>query len=307
MKTSLTALALFMALTCTSQIKDWYGVDLSRFGYKRSSIKFENRPVDEFYNYPLSTGNFGVTEARGASFELSVDLYKKHFYFNLDGSSFLDIGATLFQFDDSKQRWWDNDEYQVLRSDILPIRMAFGSNIGKYVNVYAGGQWALTAYGLTYKENSQPFENTRVGGSTYGFGGHVVVGYKFLNFRYSYMKNWMSQAQLFKGNSITNEAVLSLGGADAGVFLKLTHVYATSDAGFLPIDRTELFNNEYDNAEYAWQSSQHVTQFQGSIGIYAAGLFSGISKAGSTVISETERGVAKQRREERRRKIEWKE
>ncbi|MFK7758078.1 MAG: hypothetical protein AB8B53_14210 [Flavobacteriales bacterium] len=128
-----------------------------------------------------------------------------------------------------------------------------------------------------------------------------------MNLRYSYMYNWQSQAREFKGNSITNEVVLSMGMAQVGMFLKFAHIYSTTNGGYLPIDRTELFNSEYENADYSWQSSHYATQFQFSVGIYGAGLFSGISKAGTKTISETERGVAKERREDRKRKIIYKE
>lgn len=80
-------------------------------------------------------------------------------------------------------------------------------------------------------------------------------------------------------------------------------------AGFLPDDRSKLFRSSYGDPvkDYSWQSSHFATQFQFSIGIYGAGLFSGISKVGTRAIFETEQGTAKERREEKRRRVEYKD
>ena len=301
MKKLFLLIALYTPLIGFSQIADWYKVDLSRLGYKHTTFHFENYPLNN--TDPSVTS---ITEIKGGSFELSADIYTKNLYFTIDGSTFLDVGATLFQFDKSKQRWFDNDDYFVLRSDILPIRLAFGTNIGKYVGIYAGGQYALSSVGLQYKNNASPYRDTRIGGNTYGVGGHLVAAYKFVNLRYSYMYNWQSQAGLFKGNGISNELVLSLGWSNVGLYTKFYHVYQTTRGGYLPDDRTKLFAGKYENAPSSWQSSHFATQFQFSIGIYAAGLFSGVSKIGSKAIFETEQGTAKERRDEKRRKVEYK-
>ncbi len=305
MKTILSLLLMFVSFTGTSQIADWYKVDLSRIGYKHTTLTFENVPLSLSNNNGSSP--FGQTEIKGGSFEFSADIYAKHVYFSIDGSSFLDIGATLFQFDRTKQRWFDNDEYFVLRSDILPMRLAFGSNIGKYAALYVGGQYSLSSVGLSYKSNTAAYRDTRIGGHTYGVGGHLVAAVKFVNVRYSYMYNWQSQAKVFKGIGINNELVVSAGFANVGLFLKFAHFYNTTNAGYLPEDRTKLFANKYEGADYEWQSSHYATQFQFSVGIYSAGLFSGISKIGTRALSETEKGVAKERREEKKRKVIYKD
>jgi hypothetical protein len=294
---------LFHHLLIFSQLEDWYGVDMSRLGYKQTTFTFENYPI----GFNPTSPDENATIIKGGSFELSVDYYKKHVYFNTDLSSFLDVGVTLFQFDKSKQRWFDNDEYSVLRSDILPTRLAFGSTIGKYFGVYAGGQYSLSSIGLDYKSANSKLRDTRFGGHTYGVGGHFVAAYRSLHARYSYMYNWQSQGGYFKGNAIINEFVLSFGFADVGLFAKFTHIYGMSNGGFLPVDRTQLFLSDYDGEDFSWQSSQFATQFQFSIGIYATGLFSGVAKAGTRTLRDTETGVAKERREERRRKVEYKD
>lgn len=122
------------------------------------------------------------------------------------------------------------------------------------------------------------------------------------------MYNWQSQGGgIFKGNGITNEFVLSFGFADIGLFTKFTHIYGMSNGGFLPVDRTRLFGSDYESADFSWQSSHYATQFQFSIGIYSAGLFSGVAKAGTKTLRDVEIGVANERREEKRRKIEYKD
>lgn len=304
MKKLLVLGVLSIQLNIHAQIADWYKVDISRIGYKHTTFNFENYP-----NSISADSTFSLTKIKGGSIELSADIYTKHMYFSLDGSSILDVGVTLFQFNKSKQRWWNNDEYYVLRSDILPIRLAFGSNIGKYVGIYAGGQYSLSSVGLEYKSNSGNYRDTRIGGNTYGFGGHLVGAYKFFNVRYSYMYNWQSQAKQFKGNGVTNELVVSFGFAQVGLFAKFTHMYNMSKGGYLPKDRSKLFAGSINpgGANYAWQSSHYATQFQFSIGIYGAGLFSGVMKAGTGAVLETEQGLAKERREDKRRKIEYKE
>lgn len=304
MKNVFLAVALFAHSMVFSQLEDWYGVDLSRLGYKNTTFTFENFPIGTNPVEPSEPENV----INGGSFELSVDFYKKHVYFSTDLSTLLDVGFTLFQFDKSKQRWFDNDEYFVLRSDILPTRLAFGSTFGKYFGIYLGGQYSLSSIGLEYKSNNSSLRNTRFGGHTYGAGGHFVAAYRFFNARYSYMYNWQSQGGgIFKGNGITNEFVLSFGFADIGLFTKFTHIYGMSNGGFLPVDRTRLFGSDYESADFSWQSSHYATQFQFSIGIYSAGLFSGVAKAGTKTLRDVEIGVANERREEKRRKIEYKD
>jgi hypothetical protein len=300
---------LFLSVFCfqfsgSAQIADWYKVDLSRLGYKHTKFVFEEYPSSPYSALPITK-----LEVKGGSIELSADIYTKHVYFGIDGSSILDVGVTLFQFNKSKQRWWSNDDYYVLRSDILPVRLAFGSNIGKYVGLYAGGQYSLSSVGLNYRSNNSDYRDTRISGNTYGFGGHLVAAYKLINVRYSYMYNWQAQAKRFKGNAIMNELVISIGNAQVGGFAKFTHLFNVSREGYLPKDRTKLFASSYPDGgkDFSWQSSQYATQFQFSVGIYAAGLFSGVTKAGSNALLETEQGLAKERRDDKRRKIEYKE
>lgn len=303
MKKVILIFSLLFQVTAFAQLEDWYKVDLSRIGYKNTTFTFENLAITA---NGVETGEFSQIKINGGSFELSSDIFTKYMYFSIDMSTFLDVGLTLFQFDKSKQRWWNNDEYFVLRSDVLPVRLAFGHTIGKYVGFYVGGQYSLSSVGIQYKNNI-PLRDTYIGGHTYGAGGHVVSAYKYFHARYSYMYNWQSRGGYFTGNGITNEFVLSVGYADFGVFTKFTHIYNMNNGGYLPKDRTRLFKSGNEGQDFTWQSAHFATQFQFSIGIYAAGLLSGVTKAGTETISKTEKGLAKERREEKRRKVEYKD
>lgn len=308
----LLIILLLTPLISFTQISDWYKVDLSRIGYKHNTYTFEEVPtVFNNGNYP-DVGNFKNTVAKGGSFELSVDLITKHVYFNLDAGSLLDMGATLFQFKD-KERWFNNKQYYVDFIDLIPMRLAFGSNITPYLGVYLGGQYSYTTLGIRYKG---PIENdgvkisahdVRMGGNTYGFGGHVVGAFSAFNLRYSYMYNWTSQASTFQGNRIDNEIVLSFGFSILGVFVKYRHSYNVSNAGYLPTDRSHIFKKDYETGERSYQSSQIATKSDISVGIYATGIFSGVTKGASKALTDVERGLEQERREDKKRKIEWKE
>lgn len=80
-----------------------------------------------------------------------------------------------------------------------------------------------------------------------------------------------------------------------------------SNSRLLPIDRTGIEKSEHEFAQRSWQPVLYAKQFQVNFGIYGIGLFSGISKAETKVISETEAGVAKERREKKKRTIEYKD
>ncbi|PWH86878.1 hypothetical protein [Brumimicrobium oceani] len=288
-----------------TQISDWYKVDLSRLGYKHNSYNFELIPGKS--NTSNHNENFNVLNVKGGSSELSVDIFTRHMFFSLDGSSILDVGITLFQFKE-KERWWDNNDYYVLFSDILPVKLAFGTNISKYFGVYLGGQYSLSSLGIDFK-NTEKFsaEKLRMGGNAYGVGGHIIGAYSLFNLRYSYTYDWTSQGGYFTGNRINNEIVLSIGFAKVGLFLKYKHSYNMANAGYLPVDRSKLFKSKYENEEFKWQSAQFATKSEFSVGIYGAGLFSKINKIGAQAVGDVEKGLLKERQQDKRRRIEYKE
>lgn len=298
---------VFSPFISVSQISDWYRVDLSRIGYKHNSYNFELIPSNKNEQGEFNAEKFDLLNVKGGSIEFSVDIFTKHMFFSLDGSSILDVGVTLFQFKD-KERWWDNNDYSVLFSDILPVKLAFGTNITKYFGVYVGGQYSLASLGIDFK-NSKKYsaESLRMGGNAYGVGGHIIGAYSFFNVRYSYTYDWTSQGGFFTGNRINNEIVLSFGFAKVGMFAKYKHSYNMSNAGYLPINRTRLFKSKYEGADFKWQSAQFATKSEFSIGIYGAGLFSQINKMGARAVGDVEKGLIKERQDDKRRRIEYKD
>lgn len=303
---NLIVILLLLPFVSIAQIEDWYRVDISRVGYKHNNFSFERPVYFENNNTYDGSGEFESFGLKGGSFEFSVDFYTKHMYFSLDASTILDVGVTLFQFK-KKERWWNNNEYAVLNDDIFPVRLAFGTNISKYFGVYVGGQYSLTSLGITSKGGSAQPMSIRMGGNAYGVGGHVVGAYSNFNLRYSYTYDWTSQGGHFKGNRINNEIVLSFGFATVGLFLKYKHSFNMSKAGYLPDNRTKLFKSKYEGADFSWQSSQYAVKSEFSIGIYAVGLFYGISNLATLSVGETEKGVARERQEDKRRRVEYKD
>lgn len=297
---------ILMPFISIAQISDWYKVDLSRLGYKHNFYNFELIPASKNNANEFNSRSFESMKVKGGSFELSADIFTKYVYFNIEASTLLDVGVTLFQFK-KKERWWNNNEYTVVFSDILPVKLAFGRNITEYFGVYIGGQYALTNIGIDFKGTEFKGRNLLMGGNAYGIGGHIIGAYSLFNVRYSYTYDWTSQGGYFQGNRINNEIVLSFGFDKVGMFAKFKHSFNMSKAGYLPVDRSKLFKSKYENADFEWQSAQYATKSEFSIGIYATGLFSGISKLGAKAIGETEKGLMKERQEDKKRKVIYKE
>lgn len=282
-----------------AQVKDWYGSDLSRLGYKASTFEFENAPngfASQWKSEP-------TRKIKGGSFELSSDIYGKHMYFGLDGSFLLDVGATLFMFK-PKERWWDNKEFRMDRSELIPTRLAFGANISPYFSIYAGGQFQYSTLAIKYRDNPDNRRDVYIGGNQRGFGIHAVGAYRFLHLRYSYMYDWIRAAKTYEGLAITNEVVLSFGPAKLGGFLKLTHTHKMMKGGYLPDDRTAIKKSSLSDT-YNMLPAEYANQFTVSVGIFAAGLFSGVTHAMSKGIGEVEQGLRNERNEDKKRKIEW--
>ena len=298
MKKIILLLSLF-PFALSAQVKDWYGSDLSRLGYKASTFEFENAPN----GFASDWKSESTRKIKGGSFELSTDLYGKHVYFNLDGSFLLDIGATLFM-NKTKERWWDNKELRMDRVELIPTRLAFGAPITPYFSLYGGGQYQYSALAISYRDNPDNRRNVHIAGNQRGFGIHAVAAYKIMHLRYSYMYDWMKAAKTYDGIAITNELALHIGPAKFGGFVKLTHTHRMMKGGYLPDDRTA--NNKAGLSEtYAMLPAEYANQFTFSIGIFAAGLFSGVTHAMSKGVGEVEQGLRHERNEDKKRKIEW--
>ncbi|MDG1159211.1 MAG: hypothetical protein P8N19_06935 [Flavobacteriales bacterium] len=284
-----------------AQVEYWYGVDLSRLGYRHNVITLENAPngqASAFRDNPFR-------EIRGASWEFSSEVMNKHVYFGINGSYLLDIGTALFQYKE-KDRWYKNSEYRLERGELFPVQLAFGSNIGKYFALYAGGQYQYTTFGINYNSKVSEFRNVYIGGNQRGAGVHAIFAKGMFFARYSYMHDWIRAAKEFTGMAYTHEFVLHFGPQKFGAFMKLNYVYREMDAGYFMIDRTERQAPE-GMADRDVLPGEIGSQFTFSVGIFAQGLFSGISSMGARAISETERALRKERNEVKRRKIEWKE
>jgi hypothetical protein len=293
---SMVSLVTFSVI-CNAQIENWYGVDLSKLGYRGNRLTFENGINGNMAAYagaPFRT----VT---GGSWELSSEVYSKHVYFGINGSFLLDVGTVLFQFND-KERWYDNMEYTIERGELIPVQLAFGTNIGKYVAVYAGGQYQYTTFGINPRDEGQ-YRTVYIGGNQRGAGLHVIGAWKFVNVRYSYMHDWIRSAKTFEGMAYTHEFVVHLGLSQIGVFAKFNHVHREMFGGYLPSDRTE--RTQADLKDYALLPAEFGQQFSWSVGIYMQGLFSGVTQAGARAVGDVERGLRDERNQDKRGRIEW--
>lgn len=299
MKKSVILLLLLFAgvFQSAAQIEDWYGVDLSKLGYRGNRLTFENGINGDMARW--ADEPFRVV--RGGSWELSSEVYNKHVYFGINGSFLMDLGTTLFQFKD-KERWYKNDEYTIERGELFPVQLAFGTNIGKYFAIYAGGQYQYTLFGITPREESE-YRTVYIGGNQRGAGVHLIGAWKFVNVRYSYMHDWIRAAKTYKGMAYTHEFVVHVGLSQVGLFAKLNHVHREMFGGMLPSDRTDT--RESGLEDLALLPGEFGQQFSFSVGIYMQGLFSGVTQSGARAIGDVERGLRDERNQDKRGRIEW--
>lgn len=296
-------LLLVILVPCfvSAQVEDWYGCDLSRLGYKNNTIKFERAANGYSHQY----ANDPIRTIKGGSIELSSDVFSKHVYFGLDGSFLLDAATTLWMFK-SKERWWKNKDYLVDRMDVFPVRLAFGGRITPYFSIYAGGQYQYSMLAIEHKNNFTNLRDVYIGGNQRGLGVHAAAAYKYFHLRYSFMYDWIRSAKTYNGTAITNEVALHIGPSKLGGFIKVNHVYKMMEGGYMPGDRTARNKNDLSD-QMVVLPSEYATTFTVSVGIYAAGLFSGVSRGMSHTISETEKGLRNERNEDKKRRIEYKE
>ncbi len=287
---------VFMTGILKAQVKDWYGCDLSRLGYKNSTIIFEN--AANGYASQHSSKPFRMAKAH--SFDLSVDIYTKHVFFSFDGSLILDFSYYLIAKYSAKSSWWNNAEYKMDKNEFIPARLGFGLPITKYASLYAGGQYQYVAYGLKPKANDPSLRFVELIGSQYGLGIHFAAAYKMFHFRYSYMYDWISQKKTgMKGSAITNEMALHFGPKKYGAFIKINNSYRNS--------REYVLVTESSKTNGTYKPSEYINQYTISVGIFAAGLFSGVAHGASKAAGNTEINNANERNKEKKRKIEWKE
>ena len=306
MKSSLLLLtSIFIGLTNFSQIENWYGSDLGTLGYKFNNVKFEKRDP----NYTSPTHDYSDSswlQFKGGSTEFAVDLFSEHVYFHLDGSVIPDMiiyGVTgMAKKEDTWLKIKDVGKYD--QGKFFPIRLGFGDNITPYFNLYAGGQWQYSFYTFTSETNK--YESSFIGANQYGFGIHGALAVGPVLVKQSVMKDWVSRASTFKGNAMTYETSIYAGLNNFGVFMKFNWLQFTMKEGEYSVSEDKFFKSSL-KADTRFYKEQNMNMFTFSVGIYAAGLFSGVATSTSDAIYKTETGLRNERNQDKRNKIEWKE
>lgn len=286
-------------LLSQAQVADWYGSDLSRIGYKKSTLVFENAKNGEAH---LWAGN-PHKEIKGGSFELSADIFAKHLYFGIDGSWMLDALYDMYAAG-RKETWYNNKTWIVDHAEMVPVRLAFGLPITPYASLYAGGQYQYAITGIKYKQSNAPDRELMIRGNQRGIGIHAVAAYKIFHLRYSYMYDWIREKKTFTGHAITNEIALHIGPEILGGFIKLNHCFRVLDGGDFSMDRNKEKLLKNSDATYMIPA-EYNTAFTLSFGIYAAGLFSGVSHSVGKSVTEVEKGVRNNKNEKKRRTIKY--
>lgn len=299
---------LTISFSSLSQIDKWYGSDLSALGFKSNRVHFNklNANANSLVDYTDSS----TISYRGGSFELAADLFTEHVYFYIDGSLIADAGFIYFRNilsskEKEKEVWFKKDFGNYDQTKFLPIRLAFGDNITPYFGLYGGGQWTYSLYKYTPSGNV-PYRNMLIGGNQYGVGVHATLAIGPALFKQSYMYDWISRASHFKGRVIAHESSLYIGWDKLGVFGKINYETRFMKEGTYSTSEDEIFKNELSsNTQY--YEEQKMTAFTFSFGIYASGLFSGVTRGIGGSASTIEMENKRQRDEQRRNTIEWKE
>ena len=304
---------IFLLILCLtsfngfSQMKNWYRADLGTLGYKYNKVLFEKRDP----NYTSPTYNYQDSnwlEFKGGTSELSADIFTKHTYFHIDASILTDLTIAYLTSSKKREEWWFNQEGtgKFDQGKFLPMRFAFGGNITKYVNLYAGGQWQYSSYNFE-AEDENKYENTFIGGRQMGIGAHLAFSYGPVLIRQSYMIDWISRAGgMFKGNSTTHETALYIGYKKFGLFAKFNYQMLSMKEGTFSESYKAHFKNDLKPTTRFYQAqNMKVTTF--SFGIFATGLISGISRGISSSVADTEIKKRNERIRKKKNTIEWKE
>lgn len=296
------SLVLFLTtcLNASSQMENWYRVDIGTLGYKSNRIGFDklNSSIPNSQNYYADSAQI---QFKGASIELAADIFTEHAYFQLDGSIITDLAVTLMLF--RKDDWWYKQPYgNYDQTQFLPVRLAFGDNITPYFGLYAGGQWQYSIFKYTPK--SVNYDEILVGGNQYGFGLHATFSLGPVLNRQSYMHDWISRASHFKGKVITHETALYVGWPNLGIFGKMNFYDRLMFAEEFATNPDAIFKSELKSTTRLYEQ-RHMNQFTFSFGIYAAGLFSGVTRGTANAASYIETETKRERDEKKRRTIEY--
>ncbi len=265
----ITLTLLLLSFTCHTQIKNWYGSDLSRLGVKFNNVKFK-----DFDN--------SLIQFKGRSSDFAADIITKNVYFNIDGTFLSDLVLVYaLGLNRKDETWYDRDDLgRFDRVKFFPLQIGFGLPITRYGALYAGGQWQYSLYSLNAANNMKNFEAR---GHQFGLGIHGFASVGPVMIKQSYMKDLFSK------------------GGGANIFE--TTVYA----GYSFLGAYLRYSNQTYNEISNPVENQKLTISTFSIGIYAAGLFSGVSKGTAKAVGETERGIRNERNWKKRNTIEYKE
>jgi hypothetical protein len=270
------------------QMTNWYKSDLSSLGYKHNWISLTKSPKD--YSSGLDFTDSSTLNFKGGSTELSANVFSKHAYFHIDGSIFLDYCIVWIQRyianKKMKDPWYYKPYGDYDQISFLPVRLGFGLPITKYLNVYGGGQYQFSMYRYTPPNNSN-YEKLLFGGNQYGFGIHVVGSYRTFLLKYSFMHDWTNRAREFTGKVLTHEATLYFGYKQYGLFAKITFQNHSMDAGNFSESQDKILHSDLAKTTREYRS-ENMSKMTFSIGLFASGLFSGVSRIASKTVGSAQ-------------------
>jgi hypothetical protein len=275
MKNTILAIILLgIVNSFSAQIQVWQGVDLGRLGYRHNLFTFnttvyeprqlvDNNTSAQMINYT------GPSETiKLSSLDFSFEVYGKNAYVFFDGSMIPNLiqGLAFKKKLEEKTKLPSGAVFDI--AEFIPTRLAFGGMFAKYFGIYVGGQYMYSVV-LTDKID-------QIGGNQRGVGGHFLAGSSLFLFRYSYMYDWIRrEKKQFKGIATTHEFSLHVPFGDAGAGI-------VARTGF----RVRKMDAIYGNISADSPLPEYKPSFQAfdryiTIGLYAEGLFSGLSRTTS--------------------------
>ena len=271
-KQFLTVLLLTSICSTYAQMENWEGIDMGRIGYKHNSFELNMTSFGQNVR-TTSTGvqfsdEVGPNESLSVgSLDLSFEAFGNHAYFFVDASMMPNLiqGLVMKERLNSKMTFTSGNELDYI--EFIPMRVAFGGTIAKYFGLYVGGQYMYSTLNTKGNDNF-----VTIGGNQRGAGAHLMFSKGPFLLRYSYMYDWIRrEKRAYKGIATTHETSLAFNFGDSGVGL-------IARAGF----RTRKMDAHYGEYDEATREYGFVPSFQSfdsyiTVGIYAAGLFSGIT------------------------------
>lgn len=300
MKSSILIITLLFSFLANAQMENWYKSDIGTLGFKSNRIGFDkiNSSIPNSQAYYADSSQITF---KGPSTELACDIFTEHAYFHVDGSFISDLALTLIMF--KKKDWWYKQAYgNYDQTQFLPVRLAFGDNITPFFGLYGGGQWQYSIFKFTPLASN--YDEVLIGGNQYGYGVHATFSLGPVLLRQSYMHDWISRASHFKGKVITHETALYVGWPILGVFGKMNFYDRKMFAGEYATNPSAIFKSDLKSTTRQYEE-RRMNQFTFSFGIYATGLFSGVTRGTASAASYIETETLRERNEKKRRTIEY--